>query len=100
MGWIASLKGSTDHLDKEVADEIEVAVRDALAEVFGGLVPAGHQGVAGTFHYSTGGPSDLRDATPHPGPEPPASSVQQNPVSNVPADVATLSVPPGTAAGE
>jgi hypothetical protein len=58
--WHASLHGSTDHLDPEVATEIETAVRDALAEVMGTLVPAGHQGVAGSFEYSKGGPSDLR----------------------------------------
>jgi hypothetical protein len=57
--WHASLHGSTDHLDPEVAQEIETKVRDALAEVMGTLVPDGHQGVAGSFEYSKGGPSDL-----------------------------------------
>jgi hypothetical protein len=58
--WHASLHGSTDHLDPEVAQEIETKVRDALAQVMGTLVPDGHQGVAGSFEYSKGGPSDLR----------------------------------------
>lgn len=95
--WHVSMHGSTDHLDPAVAEEIEVAVRDAVAAVFGTLVPAGHQGVAGTFSYSSGGPSDLRDATPHPTAEVEASAVQPNPVSTVPAEVATVEVPAGTA---
>jgi hypothetical protein len=57
--WHLSMHGSTDHLDPEVAAEIETKVRDAAAEIFGSLVPDGHQGVAGSFEYSKGGPSDL-----------------------------------------
>ena len=95
--WHLSMHGSTDHLDPAVADEIEVAVRDAVAAVFATLVPAGHQGVAGSFSYSSGGPSDLRDATPHPvatneEAPPPAMAV-----STVPAETHDVGVPAGTA---
>ena len=96
--WHLSMHGSTDHLDPAVAEEIEVAVRDAAAEIMATLVPAGHQGVAGAFSYSKGGPSDLRDATPHAEPDPVEAPAQPNPVSSVPAEVATKSVPPGTPA--
>lgn len=91
------MHGSTDHLDPAVADEIEVAVRDAAAAVFGGLVEAGHQGVAGQFAYSKGGPSDLRDSTPHPEANPDEAPVQPMTVSTVPAEVHDASVPAGTA---
>jgi hypothetical protein len=57
--WHLSMHGSTDHLDPEVAAEIETRVRDAAAEIMGTLVPDGHQGVAGRFEYSKGEPSDL-----------------------------------------
>lgn len=97
--WHVSMHGSTDHLDPAVAEEIEVAVRDAVAAVFATLVAAGHQGVAGSFEYSSGGPSDLRDATPHPAPEAEAAPAPVNKVSAVPAETATKEVPPGTAAG-
>lgn len=97
MGWIASLHGSTDHLDPAVADEIEVAVRDALAGVFADLVPAGHQSVAGVFHYSKGAPSDLRDATPHPSTDTGEAPPPVMAVSDVAAEVHTVEVPPGTA---
>ena len=95
--WHVSMHGSTDHLDPAVADEIEVAVRDAVSKIFGELVAAGHQGVAGTFAYSTGGPSDLRDATPHPV----ATNEEAPPplmtTSTVPAETHDVGVPAGTA---
>ena len=97
MGWIASLKGSVDHLDREVAEEAEVAVRDALAAVVGGLVPNGHQGVGGQFHFSHGGPSNLADPA-GPGPDvEQAATAQTNPVSTIPAEVKDTGVPAGTA---
>ena len=97
--WHLSMHGSTDHLDPAVAEEIEVAVRDAAAEIMATLVPAGHQGVAGQFAYSSGGPSDLRDAAPHPDPAAVEAPAVANPVSTVPAEVASVEVAPGTAAG-
>ena len=96
--WNLSMHGSTDHLDPAVADEIEVAVRDAVAAVFATLVPAGHQGVGGQFAYSIGGPSDLRDATPHPTANPDEAPVAVMTVSDVPAETHDVGVAPGTAA--
>lgn len=57
--WTFSMHGSTDHLDPEVAAEAESDLREKLAGVFSGLAEAGHQGVAGLFHFSHGSPSDL-----------------------------------------
>lgn len=99
MGWLVSMHGSTDHLDPEVADEAEVTLRDKLAEVFSGLVAAGHQGVAGVFHHSHGSPVDLRsagapaaapDASEAPSePEAASEPVNPTPAATAPENAAT-----------
>lgn len=96
MSWIATIKGDVDHQVEGVRRELEERVRDALAAVVSTLVIGGHQGVAGTFHFSKGGPSNLADTSAPPDAMSQSGAVGQVPVSTVPADMHTESVPYGT----
>lgn len=57
--WFASMHGNTDHLTLEEATALEKDLVAKLTEVFGGLVEAGHQGVAGEFQHSHEGAVNL-----------------------------------------
>ena len=97
MSWIATVKGSVDHLEAEVAHELENAVMHALADVVGTLVQAGHTGVGGLFHFTTGAPANLTDPDADPVAASASGATVTNPVSTVPAEARTTSVPAGTA---
>ena len=47
--WLLSAHGTTDHLEPEVAKELEQKLVDAVHGVVSELVPEGHQGVAASF---------------------------------------------------
>lgn len=69
--WTLQLHGLTDHLS---ADEARTAEEELLVKahsLFAGLIPGGHQGVAGTFSGEHVGQVNLVDATAPPEGAPP-----------------------------
>lgn len=77
MSWTLQLHGLTDHLPAEQARELEEELVVKAHSLFSGLIPAGHQGVAGTFSGEHVGQINLVDATapPEGAPEPDAGVV-------------------------
>ena len=64
--WTLQLHGITDHLNAEEAYKLEQDVLVKAHSLFAGLVPAGHEGVAGTFDGDHLGPVNLVDAASPP----------------------------------
>lgn len=96
MSWIATLKGNVDHLAADVAREAEEFVMRELAAIVAGLVEKGHTGVGGLFHFTKGSPANLVDPDASLDAQNVAAPAQANPVSVVPAEARTESVPYGT----
>lgn len=108
--WTLQLHGLTDHLGVEQARDAETELVVKARALFAGLVPAGHQGVAGTFNSDHLGAVNLidpgsapegtpaqddgpkADGSPEPAPtEPPPAFVDGTPVGGASASDA---VPP------
>lgn len=59
--WTLQLHGLTDHLGADEARELETELVVKARNLFAGLVPGGHQGVAGTFSGDHVGAVNLVD---------------------------------------
>ena len=105
MTWTLQMHGLTDHLPADEARRVEESLVVKAHGLFAELVPAGHQGVAGTFSGEHVGQINLVDATapPEGTPEPGSGeladgSPEPAPTEPPPAYVNGEAVEPGAEA--